>query len=63
MSKRRVVVSQPLPEPTGIKGLKLDGGAYSLLTPDERAKLDKSLEEDQKTRRQAEASSATLRLA
>jgi hypothetical protein len=62
MSKRRVVVSTPLPKPTDIQGLKLDGGAYALLTPDERTKLDKSLEDDQKTRRQAEATSATLRL-
>lgn len=60
MSKRRVVTT-PLPKPTEIKGLRIDG-AFSLLTEDQRTKLDKAFEEDRKTRRQAEAKSATLRL-
>lgn len=61
MSKKRGDRETPLPEPTEIKGLHLRG-AFSLLTEEQRAKLDKALEEDQKTRRQAEATSATLRL-
>jgi hypothetical protein len=61
MSKRRVDTNTPLPKPTEIKGLRLDG-AFSLLTDDQRDKLDKAFEEDRKTRRQAEARSATLRL-
>lgn len=52
----------PLPKLTKIKGLQLKGGAFSLLTDEEREKLDKSLEDDRNTRRQAEATSATLRL-
>ena len=52
----------PLPKPTKIKGLQLKGGAFSLLTKEERKGLDESLEEDRDTRRQAEATSATLRL-
>ena len=61
MTKNRADTNTPLPRPTAIKGLQFDG-AFSLLTADQRKKLAKALESDQKTRRKAEASSATLRL-
>lgn len=62
MSKSRGEnATTPLPRPTQIKGLKL-GAAFSLLTVEQREALDKALQEDKKTRRQAEATSATLRL-
>jgi hypothetical protein len=60
MSKKQK--DTPLPKATEIKGLHLQGGAFSLLTDKEREKLDKALEEDRNTRRRAEATSATLRL-
>ena len=60
MSKKREA-NTPLPKPTQIKGVHI-GEAFSLLSPEQRAKLDKALEDDRNTRRQAEASSATLRL-
>lgn len=51
----------PLPKLTRVKGLQLKG-AFNLLDADQRRKLDEALEEDAKTRQQAEANSATLRL-
>jgi hypothetical protein len=51
----------PLPKLTTVKGLHLKG-AFDLLNAKQRRNLDKALEEDSKTRQQAEANSATLRL-
>ena len=51
----------PLPPVTKVKGLALKG-AYELLSAEQRKKLQESLEEDQRVRQQAEASSANLRL-
>lgn len=51
----------PLPKLTTVKGLQLKG-AFDLLNAKQRRSLDKALEEDSKTRQQAEANSATLRL-
>lgn len=59
MEKKRT--ERPLQDLTEIKGLTL-GAAYSLLSEEQRRKLDEALEADAKTRRKAEATSATLRL-